>query len=120
VTVPLTVVEVPLFVVVPVAVEVPPWGPVTLAESDVPVLVFFTVAVPETVVPFALVAEPVAVAVLPFSITVPDAVPPCFEVTVCCAGAEATPSVKPKVRRAMAFAKELQDAAELAFVADDW
>jgi hypothetical protein len=55
VTVPLAVV-VPfgLLVVVPLAVVVPPCGPVTVAESLVPVAVFFTVAVPLAVLPCPL------------------------------------------------------------------
>ncbi len=79
VAVALTVeVPLPLLVVVPLALVVPPLGPVTVAVSAVPVRVFWTVAVPLAVVPLAEVAVAVPVAVVPLVVTEVVAVPPCF------------------------------------------
>jgi hypothetical protein len=66
----------PLFVTVPFAVLVLPFGPVTLALPVVPIIVFFTVAVPVVVAPRADVAVPVAVTVLPLRVTELLALPP--------------------------------------------
>jgi dihydroorotase-like cyclic amidohydrolase len=74
-------------VVVPLAVVVPPFGPLTVAVPVAPVLVLVAVAVPLTVFPRALVAVPVAVAEVPLVLRLPVAVPPRRPVTVCCASA---------------------------------
>jgi hypothetical protein len=73
---------------VPFTVEVPPFGPVTLALPVVPVRVFFTVAVPLTELPRAPVALPLAFTVPPVCVTVLEAVPPLRPVTLFCACAE--------------------------------
>jgi hypothetical protein len=92
-TVPVAVfVPLPLFVVEPVAVVVLPFAPVTVADPAAPLRVLVAVTEPDTVLPRALVAVPVAVAVLPFVTTVPVAVPPCFPVTVRCANAAGSTS----------------------------
>ena len=108
VAVPLAVVVVPLLVVVPLAVLVPPFGPVTVAESDVPVRVFVALAEPDTAFPFAPVAVPLAVAVVPFCFTDPVAVLPRLPVTVFCASAEEAGSITRKRASAVAMDRFLE------------
>lgn len=66
VTVPEVVeVPLPLFTVVPLTVVVPPFTPVTLPDSFVPVLVFVTEPCAEALRPLAPVTEAAPFAVLP-------------------------------------------------------
>lgn len=92
----------PVFVVEPVAVVVPPLGPVIVAESDVPLRVFVALADPDTVLPRALVAEPVPLTDLPVCVTEPVAVPPRLPVTVFCADAEVSGSASANAIAAIA------------------
>jgi hypothetical protein len=85
VTVPLIVLLVPLFVVVPFTVVVPPLGPVTDPDSAVPPRVRVTLPFAEAVLPRAPVAEPEPLTVAPVRLAEPVAVLPCLPVTVFCA-----------------------------------
>ena len=86
-----------LLVVVPEAVLVLPLGPVTVAESPVPLRVLVAEAVPVAVAPFAVVAVPLAVAVLPVRVTELEAVAPRRVVTDF--WAEAAEAASERVRR---------------------
>jgi hypothetical protein len=92
----------PVFAVEPVAVVVLPFGPVTVAESAVPLRVLVALADPDIVFPRALVAVPVAVTDLPVCFTEPVAVPPRLPVTVCCASAEVSGSASANAIAAVA------------------
>jgi hypothetical protein len=65
-----------LLVAVPLALVVPPLGPVTLPLPERPLAVLVAEPVPLTLLPRALVAVPPAVAVAPLRVTFPVAVPP--------------------------------------------
>ena len=93
----------PVLVVEPFTFVVPPFGPVTEPLSAVPLRVLLTVPDPLTDLPRALVALPLPDTVLPLPEAEPVAVPPCRPVAVCCANAEGTANIKTIAARFITF-----------------
>ncbi len=91
-------VPLPLLVTEPLAEEVPPRGPVTVALPVLPLAVLVVVAWPLTLRPRKPVADPDAVAVLPWRDTVPVAVLPRRPVTVRVRDAKAMGRVRVRAR----------------------